>query len=128
MKFLTDSEYEKLLKGSVKPQEVILLEEKISKLEIEVSNTIRDNENLKKDHDLIIRRKDLEIDVKVSEATKELNTELAKLRLDNGNYKKETEILTKAFQNLGFDVKDMKDILNKLVDGIVSKNTIQLVK
>src|SRR3990167_5689404 len=100
MKFLTDSEYEKLLKGSVKPQEVILLEEKISKLEIEVSNTIRDNENLKKDHDLIIRRKDLEIDVKVSEATKELNTELAKLRLDNGNYKKETEILTIPSTNL----------------------------
>ena len=29
---------------------------------------------------------------------------------------------------MGFDVKDMKDILNKLVDGIVSKNEINVIK
>jgi hypothetical protein len=44
------------------------------------------------------------------------------------NKTKEAEILTKAFENLGFDVKDMKDILNKLVDGIVGKNTVHVVK
>lgn len=84
--------------------------------------------NLKKDHEVIINRKEAEVDVKVSTAVKEKDTKIAKLELENGNYKKEVEILTKAFENLGFDVKDMKEILNKLVDGIVSKNQIQLVK
>jgi hypothetical protein len=128
MKFLTNSEYEKLLKGNVKPQEVSLLEDKVKDLETSLDKITSEKSNLVKDHDLIIRRKDLEVDVKVSEATKELNAKVQKLELENGNYKKETQILTDAFKNLGFDVKDMKEILNKLVDGIVSKNTIQLVK
>lgn len=36
--------------------------------------------------------------------------------------------LEKAFENLGFDVKDTKDILNKLVDGLVSKNEINIIR
>ena len=36
--------------------------------------------------------------------------------------------LEKSFENLGFDVKDMKDILNKLVDGLVSKNEINIIR
>lgn len=85
-------------------------------------------ENIKKDHEIFLRRKDTELDVKIGEKVEEYKTKVAKLELENGNYKKEVEILTKAFENLGFDVKDMKDILNKLVDGIVSKNTINVVK
>jgi phage pi2 protein 07 len=50
------------------------------------------------------------------------------LEIENGVFKSEVTILRKAFENLGFDVKDMKEILNKLVDGIVSKNTINVVK
>lgn len=88
----------------------------------------KDLSDLKKDHEIILKRKEAELDVKISEKIKEFKDKIAKLELENGNYKKEVEILTKAFENLGFDVKDMKDILNKLVDGIVSKNTIQLVK
>lgn len=41
---------------------------------------------------------------------------------------KEVEMLRTAFKNLGFDVKDMKDILNKLVDGVVSGNKINVIK
>jgi predicted RNase H-like nuclease (RuvC/YqgF family) len=89
---------------------------------------IKEIENIKKDNEIILARKDAEVDVKISKATAENTKQIAKLELENGNYKKEAEILTKAFNNLGFDVKDMKDILNKLVDGIVSKNIIQLVK
>lgn len=84
--------------------------------------------NLKEDHEIVLSRKDAELDVKVSEKAKSDREKIAKLELENGNYKKEVEILTKAFENMGFDVKDMKEILNKLVDGIVSKNSIQLVK
>lgn len=112
--------------------EVKRLNEVISdmrKVEVEVK---KDHEkeiaDIKKDHEIVIKRKEAELDVKILEKTKEFKDKVAKLELENGNYKKEVEILTKAFENLGFDVKDMKEILNKLVDGIVSKNTIQLVK
>ena len=40
----------------------------------------------------------------------------------------EIKMLRGAFENLGFDVKDMKGILDKLVEGLISKNAIQLVK
>lgn len=88
----------------------------------------REIDNLEKDHEVVMKRKDAELDVKVSEKAKAQTEKIAKLELENGNYKKEVEILTKAFENMGFDVKDMKEILNKLVDGIVSKNTINVVK
>lgn len=95
---------------------------------IDIENLKRDIENLKRDNEIVLKRKDAEVDVIVSTKTKKLTEDLAKAVSERDNYKKETEILNKAFENLGFDVKDMKDILNKLVDGIVSKNTIQLVK
>ena len=88
----------------------------------------KEKANLKMDQEIVLKRKDAEVDVIVSEKTKSLTDKVAKLELENGTYKKEVDILTKAFENLGFDVKDMKEILNKLVDGIVSKNSIQLVK
>ena len=34
----------------------------------------------------------------------------------------------KAFENMGFDVKDMKEILNTLADALKVKNTVQVVK
>lgn len=110
----------KILNEVIKDMEKVALETK--------KDHEKDLENIKKDHEIFLRRKDTELDVKIGEKVEEYKTKIAKLELENGNYKKEVEILTKAFENLGFDVKDMKDILNKLVDGIVSKNTIQLVK
>lgn len=64
----------------------------------------------------------------VEKETKRLTDDNRRLTIDNKEQHARVSILTKAFENLGFDVKDMKEILNKLVDGIVSKNTIQLVK
>lgn len=69
-----------------------------------------------------------EINLKIQEANKSYRDENYQLKLKNGILEKEVEILTKAFENMGFDVKDMKDILNKLVDGIISKNEIKLIK
>jgi len=93
-----------------------------------IDELLKKVKNNEEDTAIILKRKDAEVDVKVSVATKELTKQLAQVTSERDNYKKESEILNKAFENLGFDVKDMKDILNKLVDGIVSKNTIQLVK
>lgn len=141
MKILTNKEYQDLLNtiGNLKDKQNEVCggyETKISKMltdhDKEINNTKLEHEkeinNINKDHEIVIKRKDLEVDVKVSEATKELTKQVSSLTIENGNYKKETEILTNAFKNLGFDVKDMKDILNKLVDGVVSKNSIQLIK
>ena len=112
--------------------EVKRLEEVIRVMKKQEVETKEDHEkeidNLEKDHEVILKRKEAELDVKMSEKSKTQTEKIAKLELENGNYKKEVEILTKAFENLGFDVKDMKEILNKLVDGLVSKNTVNIVK
>lgn len=96
-------------------------EEKIRKMENE-------KEDLEKTHESEVRIKDSELKMKIDEALLVKTMENNELKMENGCQKREVEILKKAFENLGFDVKDMKNILNKLVDGIVSKNTIQLVK
>lgn len=62
---------------------------------------------------------------KIAAAVKEQNLDLQQER---NTYKARCEILEKAFENLGFDVKDMKDILNKLVDGLIAKNEIKVLK
>jgi uncharacterized protein (UPF0335 family) len=57
-----------------------------------------------------------------------LKKQVSELDIETQTQAKEIEMYTKAFENLGFDVKDMKDILNKLVDGLIAKNEIKLVK
>jgi hypothetical protein len=98
----------------------------------EKNQTIEDCERKlkQKDEDLASQKRILEneLKVKVQEATKVKVEELSQMREKNGIQAKEIEVLTKAFENMGFDVKDMKDILNKLVDGIVSKNTVNVLK
>lgn len=87
-----------------------------------------EKDDLIKLHDSENRIKDSELKMRIDEALMEKTKENNELKMENGCQKREVEILKKAFENLGFDVKDMKGILNKLVDGIVSKNQIQLVK
>lgn len=101
------------------------LEESIEEKDKRFSRTTE--ENAYEYHQTLEREKN-SVELKVAKATKELNEKLSKTTEERNSLKKENEILTKAFENLGFDVKDMKDILNKLVDGIVSKNTINVVK
>lgn len=69
-----------------------------------------------------------ELHIKIAEEVAKEKEASQVIKEENAVLKKEVEILEKAFENMGFDVKDMKEILNKLVDGVVSKNTIQLVK
>jgi len=83
---------------------------------------------IKKDFESDKRISNREIAVKISEAIEEKNKELNKVQQENAVLLKEVSILEKAFENMGFDVKDMKEILNKLVDGIVSKNEINVIK
>lgn len=114
MKILSDSEYQALLNKKVD--------------NTVVEDLKRQMKHAQEDHEIAIKRKDADVDLKIQKATKTLEDKLAQVTEERNNYKKEVEILTKAFENMGFDVKDMKDILNKLVDWVVSKNTVQLVK
>lgn len=135
MKIISDAEYKSLiLKSSTKEidevkrlHEVELNKLKEGKGQLEAKHQ-RTLDNLKEDHRIAMERKDAAQDIVIQKATKELEAKVQKLTIENESNKKEVDILTKAFANLGFDVKDMKEILNKLVDGIVSKNQIQLVK
>lgn len=112
------------------------LELKISQLkeehQRELKNIKDDNQreitNIKADFESAKKITDNEISVKIQEAVREKELEISKLREQNGIQAKEISVLTRAFENMGFDVKDMKDILNKLVDGVVSKNTVNIVK
>jgi hypothetical protein len=61
------------------------------------------------------------ISLAVREATIDLQTE-------RNTYKSRCEILEKAFENLGFDVKDVKELMCKLVDGLIAKNEIKIIK
>lgn len=65
---------------------------------------------------------------KVLDKTRYLKDEVTILEIEKNALQAENDILNKAFKNLGFEVKDMKDILNKLVDGVVSKNQLQVIK
>lgn len=67
------------------------------------------------------------IDTKIAEGLALLKADVTRLTIENEGNKQKVAMYEKAFQNLGFDVKDMKDILNKLVDGIVSKNEIKMI-
>lgn len=69
-----------------------------------------------------------ELKIKINEATTIKETENTKLKEENAVLKKEISIIEKAFDNMGFDVKDMKGILDQLVKAVVSKNEIKLVK
>lgn len=124
MKFLTDSQYNKLVNNNNSSE--ITEVKRLHSIELETHARDRNNEreDYKKVIEILEERQELELEKKTSE----LNSQIQTLKLEKGNLAKEVEILTKAFENMGFDVKDMKEILNKLVDGIVSKNQIQLVK
>lgn len=131
MKILSNASYRDLVRKVEdinKSGDIDIEKIKVSKLSIEIEGLKRDLINKEKDHAIILTRKDFEVANKVSEATIALKKERDTLKMDLNNKTKEAEILSKAFSNLGFDVKDMKSILDKLVDGLISKNTIQLVK
>lgn len=143
MKILSDAEYKALInikqdavETNIYKAEMLKLQNELKeykkKVEKEIEEINYDNdknvENIIEDYKIKLTRKEQEVENKIHIATKELKEKLDKLTIENNNNKKEVEIMTTAFKNVGFDVKDMKGILDKLVEGMVSKNTINVVK
>lgn len=103
------------------------LKEELKRAERDREIIERNLERLREDFDLLERNKDAEISLQVKEKTKELEEANAQLRQRIAVAEAELKILNAAFDNMGFDVKDMKEILNKLVDGLVAKHEIKLI-
>jgi hypothetical protein len=68
------------------------------------------------------------LELKVSQKTQALNKANQALTIENGVLKKEVEILNKAFESMGYDVKDTKEIIGKLVEALATKNTVNVLK
>lgn len=120
--FISQNDYDALVNKTVATETALkCAQDEVSTLKTKLAN-------IQDDYETKLKKKDNELELDVYEKTKELRNANDGLRIENNKLKAETDILKKAFENMGFDVKDMKEILNKLVDGIVSKNTVQLVK
>ena len=139
MKFISNEDYKEFERLKELALDVKFWKEKVKVREDDIEvleKEVRDNqekhdkkvENMRLDHDIKMKRKDAEIDVKVLTATEEARKKNETLTNDNIKYKTENEVLTKAFDNMGLDVKDVKGMMDKLVDGLISKNQIQLIK
>ncbi len=134
MKWLSDAEYEALIKKGEKKED----SEKVKELREEIrnitrlhdlfaENTRRDAKNVAEDHKIALARKDAEVDTKVMVATKELTEQLTTAKIAENNATQKATILEEAFKNLGYDVKSMSGLMEKLVEGLSSKNTVQLI-
>jgi len=97
-------------------------------LSIEKQDHAREIANLKDQHAHETKLAEAAVDLKIREAAEKTKDRMNELVIQNETQKKEIAMYETAFKNLGFDVKDMKEILNKLVDGLVSKNTVNVVK
>lgn len=132
--FITKAEYDALVKkaeGKGNEKEIKELKETIETLEKDKETMREDRKrevaNMDADCKVLLARKDAEVETKIANETKTLNEEISTLTIEKNNAVQKAEILETAFKNLGFDVKDMKGILNKLVDGLIAKNQIQLI-
>jgi len=113
MKILSNERYEELLNSA---GDLKSLETSNKKLKRELSDLEYKIEQNEKSHELESKERLYDKQREIDALESELDTKKA-----------ECDILNKAFENMGFDVKDMKEILGKLVDGIISKNEIKLI-
>ena len=116
-------------------QQISTLEKKVESKDAELKSKDELIDELRreaviKDKELESKEKILraELKIEIAQAVEIEKSNTTKVSEENAVLKKEVSILNKAFENMGFDVKDMKEILNKLVDGLIAKNEIKLVK
>lgn len=139
LKFLTQEEWDLLKSKKEKKDRILSLSEQLKSKTNELANYKKETQEyisgLKREFKIELEDLHREIknvkaeqDLKVKEKTSELNQELVDALRDKDIAVAKADMLTKAFEGLGFDVKDMKDILEKLVDGLVAKNQIQILK
>lgn len=140
MKVLSNKEYEQLVKkGKVEENGyrkiISAIERKHDKELSDLDERFRferEDKARKHNHELEDKAREIQyikenIDMDIYKATKTQAEKVVKAQNEKEALAKEVEMYKTAFKNLGFDVKDMKEILNKLVDGVVAKNQIQVL-
>ena len=80
------------------------------------------------EHELEVKSLKAEIAEEIKKQTESTNKKLIEVEKENAVLNKELDVYTKAFENMGVDVKDMKEIMSELIKGIVSKNTVSVIK
>jgi hypothetical protein len=147
---LTEKEKQELISTEIEKATIILKEEftkekeeidRKNKIAIEDLTIAKNREietlkfNLEKEKkDLVYSIDRLKEEAKLSKEMQNSLTEakiaekLLEQKLEAEKAKAENQILRKAFENMGFDVKDMKAILDKLVEGLISKNEINVIR
>lgn len=119
---IADHDREDKLKESAHTREITLLKEDqrraIEQMEYKMGEADRQHQV---DKDTSVREA-------VEAATDELKKENLSLQIENKQLGERAGLLEKAFENMGFDVKDMKEILGKLVDGLIAKHEINVIK
>lgn len=132
MKILTNAEYKELLVIKSDNDLIESQRKEIKNIRNEYYELIAKHErevaNLNEEHEIELKRATDAVDSKVYDATVKMRTENTALTIANKEAQKELEVMRKAFANMDYDVKDTKEIISKLVDGISSKNTVNVVK
>lgn len=138
--FISQREYEQLVSKSENHEH---LEATNNSLRQVISDDDRATKILKEDHVRAIdqikremgeadRRHQVDKNTSVREAveaaTDALKVENRDLTIQKERFADRAAMLEKAFENMGFDVKDMKEILGKLVDGLIAKHEINVIK
>ncbi len=90
------------------------LKDKITELEFEIRR--------------IHREKDWDIKERVINQTDNLEVRLVEKNLEIAKTKKENEMLNKAFDEIGFDVKDSKEMMSELIKALGQKSDVKIIK
>jgi uncharacterized protein (UPF0335 family) len=103
-------------------------EAEVLKLKEEKIELQRDITEEKHNHSMLMSQLESDHKIQKNEIAVDLKDKVSSLESDKKILENKVEVYEKAFKNLGFDVKDMKAILDKLVDGLIKKNEINIVK
>ena len=113
-------------------EEVQALKDSIKTLREELTDSEighqRELAKIRFDNELDIKKLENEIQERITSQVKSMQLKLIEAEKNNAVLSKELEVYNKAFENMGMDVKDVKDVVNKLVDGLIAKNEIKLIK
>ena len=111
------------------------LERQIAELKREVGYKENDYKNIVRDFDNYKLRQAVTDETAaeanknaISKATREVQVKLDEANSSLKIAEAKAAILEKAFENLGFDVKDMKEIIGKLADGLIAGSKVNILK
>ena len=73
--------------------------------------------------------RDMEVNIEkgIDKTHKDMEKDSQATKIENATLKAQNEILNGAFKELGLDVKDVKGIVDKLVEGLVAGSQVKII-